>query len=268
MSSQEYYCTICLHRWRLKKDYDKHLVCCEFFHNLRKQKYEMDEFGVKIPNQKELFLYVRELALKCERLEQKVKKLEANASLKQKKMVLEVLNHPNNKPEITFSELIRNKCTVSREMLFMIFKYNLTEGLKLALTPLFIDTTTEGYTESNQKRIKKKLPIKAFTQKKGYVYVYDIALGEEKPKWMELYNDTIENNIIINIGQKYLREYLKWEDEQEDIFMNEEKMSESIRYRQKVNGTNIVLKEQIKDIKTWIYNKIEENIKIIDVEYD
>ena len=64
MSTCEYYCKICHHRWKLKKDYDKHLVCCEFFHNLRKQKYEMDEFGVKIPNQQELFLYVRELALK------------------------------------------------------------------------------------------------------------------------------------------------------------------------------------------------------------
>lgn len=264
MSIPEYYCNVCLHRWRLKKDYDKHLVCCEFFHNLRKQKYEMDEFGVKIPNQQELFLYVRELALKCERLEKKVKRLEANASIKQKKMIFEVLNHPQNKPEKTFSELIRGGIEITREMLFVVFKHNLTEGFKIALLPLFSGGGGGGDGEGK----KQILPIKAFTQKKGHIYIYDVPLGEEKAKWMELYNETVENNIIITIGQKYLKEYLKWEDEQADIFDNEDKMMESIRYRQKVNGTNIVLKEQIKDMKAWIYGKIEENIKVIDVEYD
>lgn len=260
MTTAEYYCKVCLHKWRLKKDYDKHLVCCQFFHNLRKTKYEMDEFGVKIPNQQELFLYVRELALKCERLEQKVKRLEANSSVKHKKMIFEILNYPRNKPSQTFAEFIRGETVITREMLFLLFKHNLTEGIRVALLPLF--------SKCKEESSRPVLPIKAFTQKKGYIYIYDVALGEEKAKWMEMSGEIIENNIIIGIGQKYLKEYLKWEDEQADIFDNEEKMMESIRYRQKVNGTNIGVKDQIKDIKAWIYEKIEENIKAIDVEYD
>ena len=76
----------------------------------------------------------------------------------------------------------------------------------------------------------------------------------------------IEKIIIIPISQMFLREYMCWEDEQIDLFDNEEKITESIRYRQKVNGTGISHKEQEKDIKQWLFEKIEENVKFIDYD--
>ncbi len=255
------YCKTCMHRFRLKTDYDKHLICCEFFHKIRKNKMETDELGTKLPTQKEMYMLIRELTLKCEKLENKVKNLENNVGKKQKVLIDDLLNHKQNMPMMTFKGLY-NMCVVTRSDLMKVYNSNLTEGIKQVLTPVV-------------KSIKEKSPIRAFSQRKRQIYVFDIVdeMHSDVPVWSKM-TSNIMSRAITHIGQLFLKEHVKWENEQDECensnFQQPDDIFEkSIKYRKKVNGTGIVASDQNRELRDWLYDTIEETLKqICEIDFE
>ncbi|MFZ4478247.1 MAG: hypothetical protein ACOYPR_23845 [Saprospiraceae bacterium] len=68
----------------------------------------MDDYGSKMPTYKELFRFVQELSLKCERLEREVARLKTTVSVRQKKVIVECLNQSQNIPSYTFCDWWKN----------------------------------------------------------------------------------------------------------------------------------------------------------------
>lgn len=254
----EYYCKTCMHRFRLKTDYDKHLICCEFFHKIRQNKMETDELGTKIPSQKELYLLVKQLALKCEKLEQKVKSLENNVGKKQRIMIDDILNNKQNMPMMTFKGLY-NMCIVTRTDLLKVHTTNLTEGIKQVLKPVLAS-------------IREKSPVRAFSQRKRQIYVFDIVdeTQSDVPVWSKM-TSAVMARAIMHIGQLFLKEHVKWENEndEEEMDENEDYFEKSIRYRKKVNGTGILASDQNRELRDWMYDTIEETLKqVCEIEFE
>lgn len=256
------YCNFCHHHWKLKKEYDKHISCCNYFYNLRRNpRPEMDENGVKIPSHKELFRYVQELSLKCERLEKEVYRLKANMNTKQKKMITDWLNQPQHIPKFTFEEWSKTM-NLQESALQIVFKRDLTEGIRHVIRELLDDN-----------RDNSAKPIRAFSQKAGFIYIY--SRGEwsssptEEAKWKIMTNEELDNFIIM-ISQMFLRCFIVWqrshmESDDSNTEVNEKKKEEEMNYLIKINGgMRSSTEKRNMEIKKWLIAYIEENIQAVE----
>ena len=204
------YCKYCNHTWKHKKEYEKHIACCEYFYHYRRNPVkEMDDYGNKLPTHQELFRFVQELSLKCSRLEQDVDRLKRNASVRNKKVIADCLNHPDEIPECTFTEwwkritlgiryipteyetteMASHWSTIENPFLFRVFRRDLVDGIKYLMTHYLSVAKIQGVAESEGRSKSAifrrdevsyenaKLPIRCFTQKPNVFYVYQGIQG-------------------------------------------------------------------------------------------
>jgi hypothetical protein len=277
------YCKYCNNNWKYKKDYEKHLACCEYFYNYRrKPEKEMDDYGCKLPTQKELFRFVQELSLKCSRLEQEVERLKRNVSVRHKKVISDCLNHPDQIPEWTFAEwwkqitlgipyaptpgetaeMNNHWSSIENPFLFRVFRRDLVDGIKY-----LIQQFIEG------KKHLHKFPIRAFTQKSNVFYVYGenphssptLSTSDKNkvdtPVWHIMTTNEFET-MIDGISQLFVREFLIWQrDNMESIDENEARKDEQMTYMIRVNGLRPTKERGMADIRKWLFSTLEENAK-------
>lgn len=269
----EPYCRYCHTDWKHKREYEKHLACCSYFYHLRRNpKPEMDDYGCPLPTQKELFRFVQELSLKCERLEKEVSRLKNTVGIRQKKIIIECLNQPGHSPEYTFSEWWRRLSLqlpivpsqrdgedmdahwslINNVFLFRVFKQDLVEGMKCVIQRFVEMETATG----------KSIPVRCFLQKPGIFYVY---YGEnEKSRtsiWKLMTNEDFET-MIDYISQLFVREFLQWQKENIDAFDEDERRcEEQMTYMMRVNSMRPSKEKGMAEIRRWLFSKLEENAK-------
>jgi len=284
------HCKYCHRSWKYKKEYEKHLACCEFFYQFRrKPQTEMDDYGAKMPTYKELFRFVQELSLKCERLEREVSRLKTTVSVRQKKVIVECLNQAANIPSHTFgnwwktitlqlpvslnpkeeSEMQSHWSAISNAYLYRVFKMGLVEGVKFLLGK-FIET-------ERQKR--GVLPIRCFTQRPNMFYIYcgleeDQSESFDKSKtshkkldaqhaWMSMTNADLEQ-LVDYISQLYVREFLLWQRQNTDEIGNDERRGEEqITYMMRVNSMRPSKEKGMTEVRKWLFTTLEENAQAI-----
>jgi len=263
----EIYCKYCHTTWKYKKDYEKHVACCEYFYHFRRNPVnEMDDYGGKLPTQKELFRFVQELSLKCSRLEQDVARLKSSVSTRHKKVIVDCLNHPEQLPEYTFIEWWKHITlhiipietaaeiedrtshwsSVDNPYLFRVFRRDLIEGIKYLLHT-FIKSSPQN----------KKPPIRCFTQKSGVFYIYT---GNAE-SWRIMTGDDFET-MIDGISQLFVREYLNWQRTNHDnIGQKESRIEDQMLYLTRVNTMRPSKERGMTEIRKWLYSILEENAK-------
>ena len=259
--SSPIYCIYCHHHWKIQKDYEKHIHCCEYFYNLRKNPPpEMDDHGIKLPTVKELYRLVQDLSYRLDRSEKKVAKLEAQWNTRQKKVILEWLNQPSQLPETTFEDWYREMDVEERHVL-KVRERDLTTGMQAAI---------EDFLQSDK---TPRIPIRTFTQKPNLVYVYSKVSGTPtpltEPKWRIMSNPQMEG-WVLHLSQLFLREFLKWQKKQESKEDEDERDADrEILFMMKINGTHTSSEKRIGEIKKWVFCKLEENLRaIMDCEFE
>jgi len=289
------HCKYCHKSWKYIKDYEKHLACCEYFYQFRrKPQTEMDDYGCKMPTYKELFRFVQELSLKCERLEREVARLKTTVSVRQKKVIVECLNQANNIPSYTFcdwwkditlqipvslntkedTEMRSHWSTITNPFLYRVFNMGLLEGVKYLLGK-FIET-------ERQKR--RLLPIRCFTQKPNMFYIYCGTENEEDEKtlpteafqsskdlrqsWTTMSNTDLEL-MVDYMSQLFVREFLVWQRQNtSEIEQDERRGEEQITYMMRVNSMRPSKEKGIAELRKWLFATLEENAQnIAEVEW-
>jgi hypothetical protein len=277
----EYYCVYCHKKFTYKKEYDKHLACCQYFYHLRRTPFtEMDDYGNKMPSQRELFRFIQDLAAKCERLEKEVAKLKSATNTRQKKYIVECLNRPSQLPDEVFSvwwhrlnlqmdiqlsdaeegEIDAHWSYVSNSFLFRIFSHDLVEGIKFVLQ-CFIET---------ERKKGKKLPIRTFTQKQNMFYIYCGTNGDEEKTahWRVMSTEDFET-LVDYIMQLFVREFLAWQRENSElIYQDEKRGDEQMKYMMRVNRMNS-REKGIAELRKWLFAVLEENVNhSLDAEFE
>jgi hypothetical protein len=282
------YCKYCLHNWKHKKEYEKHLACCEFFYHFRRNPHtEMDDYGNKLPSHKELFRFVQELSLKCERLEKEVVRLKQNANMRQKKIIVECLNHSSAIPKWAFCEwwktltlnipitmnereetaMTAHWSEISNPYLFRVFNMGLVEGVKYILGR-FIERAREA---------QQVIPIRCFTQKANTFYIYCGELvgepltakkGKPVSEWKVMTNADLEM-MIDYISQIYLREFLSWLNINTHLIgVDERRGEEQVTYMMRVNSMRPSKEKGMVEVRKWLFTTLEENAqKIGEIEF-
>ncbi len=249
----ELYCRYCCKYWKLKKEFDNHLNCCIFFHQYRTDpNREMNDFGVKIPTQKELFALVYQLSIKCDRLEKEVKQLKSSISTKHRRLVMDLIHQPSQLPTQRFDEWWRS-IIVTDTHLQKVFAYDLVEGMKTAIES---HLKTEG-----------KIPIRAFIEKPTVFYIYTMNDEKDELEWRIMHNTDLETMLVF-LGQQFTRLYMNWQRENEARMMEyEDEKEKSVVYMMKVNGFRISIEKRLFEIRKWLFPQLQESVNAIQVEF-
>ena len=177
-------CIHCGKSYKTRLNLEKHLILCEITHKSKRSNNYSDNNNDDIDevllqenvSSKKLYQLVIQLALKCNRLENKVTDLSKHVTKKIKK--IDIIDYLNN---------ITNSNQASSTLLFE----SITEIIKVEQTDIeflfhnsFLETINLILTRSIYKdNEKNELPISAFKEKKNTIYVYSKNNNNQKPTW-------------------------------------------------------------------------------------
>jgi len=219
-------CIYCGKSYKTRLNLDKHIILCEITHksirtcsskssNNHDNDYDNDGLMIDDDNynnsvsSKKLYQIVMQLALKCNRLENKVADLSKHVTKKIQK--IDIIEHLNNKSKSTnlpilLFENITEIITVEQSDIEFLFHNSFIETVNLVLS-----RSIYNINEQNN-----QLPIAAFREKKNTIYVYSKNNSQEQnnnqsqnPSWSIV---TRENFIrFLNIIQfKISKAFSEW----------------------------------------------------------
>jgi hypothetical protein len=250
----------CNRDYKIFENFQRHHLCCEFFHKTRKERCLQKEEFETLPSQRDLFRIVQDLVIRCNHLEKEVHSLKDAANRKKRKEVVEYLNQIVA-PEMTFKEWSANQ-PIEFHHLQCVFEYNLTEGIKLCIDdymkndPLGIPNVEK----KSQELLKyAHIPISAFEQNPNVFYIYDSSGSNASPLWKRMEGDVFER-WISTLSHKFLQYFIEWQSDNLSQQSTDKDKEENILYMIKVNGGRNPLHDKerrISELRKWLFSKIK-----------
>ena len=262
--SSGYDCKFCVRNFKEKFNYDRHILCCEFFHKSVRERNNEVEIIESLPTQIQMYQLIQELAIRVNRLEKENRKL--LQSQKRKINILDWLNENNKQPSIIFSTWISGIVYQNIvKHLDVVFQNDLTSGIIRLFDKIFNDTDTDS----------EKIPICSFDNKPNVFYIYDFRnqkmtdseSGENTPVWATLSISDF-NMILKRISHRFLIEFKKnWYDKHKYMIDNDETYKDKyIIYYKNILGGDQSDETRSQKIRNWLYSRLKTNIQSI-IEY-
>jgi len=271
-----YKCKYCSKTYREKFNYDRHYLCCEFFHkSSRERNNEIDISNEQLPSQRDMYSLLQDMVLRIDKLEKENAKYR---KIQNKKInLLEWLNKKTNseQPNIGFSEWIY-------DVLFPLIKDN--------LEIVFREDLLKGIIVTFQKAIGSidedhKLPICSFDSNKFVLfYVFDkpknlmnyhpnqeIEENDETPRWIKISNMDFDR-YLSKIDHQFLVDFNRhWYCIHKNKMETDESFKDKyINYHKAILGGDRMSDEtRYNKIRHWVYEKIKKRVNTIseiDVE--
>jgi hypothetical protein len=221
-------CKYCFQKWKKKETMEKHIIMCGFWH--KSSQIQEDDYD-STPTVSELYKLVKEFAYKCDKLQQRVDKLENRQNVRQKKQIMEYLI--DDPPPTTAIDFVRS-FSITQEHLETVFDIDLTAGMKAAI-------------KSNINLQSTKLPIRAFVQKANTLYIYDTSgsedLGAQKQSQWHIMSNTELDRIISILSLKFLQAFMLWKKTQASLLDSDDSIHTDID-NLRANAVNDQLKQQ------------------------
>lgn len=190
MSSSNYSCKCCDKNYTQKSSYENHNVLCEFLHMSKREKKVDEEESNDLPSYKNLVKLVGMLAVKNNKLEEKIESMQKWVDKSKKKInIVEWLNS-NAKPVLSFAQFLES-ITLSESHVDLLNDNNM------------IKTLTNIFEEFFKK--ENALPIYAFKEKPNTFYNYD----EVTKKWSEMEKNSVVS-LLYFIDRKVQNQITAW----------------------------------------------------------
>lgn len=258
MSSQ-YVCQHCRKKYKLKENFDKHEVACEFLYQMKwKSHDELVDLSEPLPSHRDMFHMIKTVMLKNRILETELKQLKNVVNARHKKEVLEWLNQTKNNQMETFMEWYQ-AIPVDEEDLKVALNNDLTQAIEHIL----------------KKNTGKNVPICRFKEKPNQLFVFGLnsvvadatilknsendlspkEFEEEAPckKW-RLANHIEIEKMVVFLSRALLKLFVKWQNENRAFFVENEKNKDlEIVYMSRITGIKNPLEKRTADIKKWLY---------------
>lgn len=245
-----YICSFCNHEYRLKYNYDRHVILCRFSNKSMKEvEDQMDEFDT-MPSQKDMFVLLKDLAYRVSKLELENKTLKKFANRERKKIdIIDWLNTTSGwKPKQGFRDWVTSFPLL--DYLNCIFENDLVYGI--------------CYCFENAIREQGETPMAIFSQKNNIFYIYDKPANDIDACWFILSNDCF-NEWIDYIARRFLILFRQWFDkqcEENPKHINELNDKKAILY-QKLLGGKITDETRNNRVKSSLCAKMKVNAKSI-----
>jgi len=223
------------------------LLCSITCKTIEERKKENDAID-KTPPIHELYDIIKQLVNKNEILEKKVDKLSSWVNNNKKKInVIDWMNE--NKHLNTNFDNWLNSLEISANDMELVFNYNFCEGIRFIFIRIFDNNDSE-------------LPIKAFDQKEGIIYVYD---GNENG-WIVMTPEIFER-FFIKLTKGLMFQLKIWQDKNRSKICDNGFTEIYVDNVKKITGGDLTKEQQYVKIKKMLYSQIKINLKNV-IQYD
>ena len=253
-------CEYCGKEYKRKCNYDRHFPLCKVIYEAkrkdkRKDK-ESEELDQELPSQKQMYKMLLELALKYNKLEEKVDLMNKWVDKTKKKInVLDWLNTSSNlKPEIIFDNLADN-ITIIDSDLDLLFNSN------------FYDMLNEIFIRNIYNKDESEISLFAFIQKTNTIYVYTKDISSLELVWVELSREKLIY-FLNKVHFMIVKLLSEWSKKNQDKINSSDQMAEmSTKAKIKLMGIDFKHEQTLSKIKLGIYNKMKKDMKAL-IEYE
>jgi hypothetical protein len=243
-------CDFCNRQYKLKSRFEKHILMCSITSKTMDERKRENENLEKTPSVYELYEIIKQLVNKNEILERKVEKLSAWVNNNKKKInVLDWMNEHQNL-NITFDDWL-NSLQITKEDMELVFNYNFAEGIRFIIQRIIPDMTDD-----------KEIPIKAFDQKDGIIYIFS---GTESG-WIIMSPEIFEK-FFIRLTKGLLTQLKYWQDINRHRICDNGFTEVYIDNVKKITGGDLTKEQQYTKVKKMLYNHVKINLKNV-IQYD
>jgi len=229
-------CVYCGKSYKSKTRLDNHILLCEFLKRNKNGSRLDENDNVEIPSQKQMFHLLTELAVKYNKMEQKVDELSKMLVKQRKNMNIADWLKTNVTPSIVFDDL--HRCV------------NITDSdIDYLFNNTFNGTVNQIFTKVSAKS-DMVLPIYACDQKPNILYVYD--------------KDSDCDNNLVNDKKTKKNKWKEASKEQLVKFFNRIQRNISIKMLEWKQKNNKIVQEN--EALTMKYDKAM--IKLMEVEFN
>lgn len=253
-------CGCCGKEYKRKINLDKHFVLCEIVHKAkRKDKRtdkESEEIDQELPSQKQMYKMLLELALKYNKLEEKVELMNKWVDKTKKKInVLDWLNNSSNlKPELVFDNLADSLIILESD-------------LDLLFNSDFYDMLNEIFIRNIYNKDGTEIPLFSFIQKTNTIYVYTKDISSLELGWVELSREKLIY-FMNKVHFKIVKCLSEWNKKNFDKINSSDKMAEIYtKAKIKLMGIDFKHEQTLSKIRLGIYNKMKKDMKAL-IEYE
>jgi len=253
-------CEYCGKEYKRKINLDKHFILCEIVYKAKKRDKRIDkeaeEIDEELPSQKQMYKMLLELALKYNKLEEKVELMNKWVDKTKKKInVLDWLNTSSNlKPDLIFDNLSDNLIILDSDV-------------ELLFNSDFYDTLNEIFIRNIYNKNETEIPLFSFIQKTNTIYVYNKDINTLESVWIELSREKLIY-FMNKVHFKIVKCLLEWNKKNVDKINSSDKMAEIYtKAKIKLMGTDFKHEQTFSKIKLSIYNKMKKDMKAL-IEYE
>jgi hypothetical protein len=253
-------CEYCGKEYKRKTSLDKHLILCEIVYKAKKRDKRIDNetelIYEDLPSPKQMYKMFLELALKYNKLEEKMELMSKFVDKTKKKInVLDWLNTSSNlKPELLFDNLADNISILDSD-------------IDLLFNTSFYDIINEIFIRNIYEKDENQIPLFAFIQKANTIYIYNKDNITFEMGWVELSREKLIY-FLNKVHFKIVKMLTEWNTKNADKINSSEKIAEMIiKAKIKLMGVDFKHEQTLSKIKFCIYNKIKKDMKAL-IEYD
>ena len=222
------------------KPFQEHRALCEMLRDGRKDISD----DLSTPSMREMWLALKALIKKNEKLEKQVNELKIIANKQRKNIPIKEWLNENKKLEIECSDWLKD-LILNEDDLNKVLKNGFIKGI--------VEVVIEKLGD------KEESVITGYEHKKNILYAYDGGV------WRELMNKDLIN-IVSNFQKKVEKEFKKYNLKYADKYAEHSESNELYENIRKVMVSEKFIEESIKKIKPGIYTGVKQKLNNV-VEY-
>lgn len=204
--SKQECCTYCGKGYTRKTSLQRHQILCETIHKSKRDKICDQEETSDVPSRQQLYQIIQELAIKYDKLQDKMNDMQKWVQTKKKKInIIDWLN--TNHPQSVSLQTWMKSIHVTENHVKILMEENIVQTMNAILR--------------NNLQPEKGKPFASFSQKTNQIYTF----SDDSNEWKLL---TQDDYIILikQIHSRILRELCEWRNKNAKDIAENEKMSE------------------------------------------
>lgn len=235
-------CIYCGKSYTRKLSLQRHVILCETLHKSKREKICEEEESSDIPSRQQLYQIIQELAIKYDKLNEKLQEMQKWVQTKKKKIdIIEWLN-VNYSQALPFQSWVKT-IQVQEKHIELLIEENIIQTINTIIR--------------DNLQPEKGKPLAAFSQKANILYMFD-----ESNKWKTFVSEDYVF-LIKQIHSRILRELCEWRNKKAKEISENEKMGDLYNKTViKLMGLNFNQDSvALSKIHTTLYNSLKIDLK-------
>ena len=256
------YCEFCGKCYKTIVNLNKHILLCEVVNRCVNKPGTIDKsINENLPSQETMYKIIESLAMKYNKLEEKMEQLQKWVDKKKKKInIIEWLNENDKIHPLYYFDSIIDKLHITQTAVDFLFSNSFYDTVNEILSNYY-----NNHNNCNQEN--NTIPLFAFNQKANLIYVFN--KNDAQSSWKELSKDQLVD-FLDKIQTKITRCLKEWKKINEDKVRNDNKYSELYsKTIIKIMDVKFNNETTLTRYRSLLYNKIKVDMKnLIEYEYE